>query len=415
MYKLRLLSVSGSDRATAYNMSSKIIRRGETLFAGWLNAPTKPGAPASIMLGVCDAASGALRSMMQLGEGIDNHCGPALMLDKNGRMHAIIGAHSGAFLYRWSDSPEDAAAWSAPESLGPADTYPSLAVDAEGTLHLAHRERMDRWQLWYRRKRPGQPWEAPKSLAISPTPGYNHFMQSLTVGPTGSLHLTFQFHYAASGRASDCAGRAAVHMQSDDRGDTWFNNGVRCDSLPLTIETMDPICHHPDGGVRVGNHVVDAENHPWVFASIPGVPGGVLWHRADSGWKAIEMASAFPNLNFERGRSTSMSRDAAGHFHLAVAADPEGKPTGWSNPSQELFHLTLDSAGTTISLEQITETDPSVSHWLPALEQWDWVRRDTSCADSPWLMYTRGLNAGGIGGNNRNALSTEVYMGKTRC
>ena len=34
------------------------------------------------------------------------------------------------------------------------------------------------------------------SIAISPTPGYNHYMQSLTVGPTGTLHLVFQFHFA---------------------------------------------------------------------------------------------------------------------------------------------------------------------------------------------------------------------------
>ena len=154
-----LLSESGSDRATGYNMSSKLIRRDDTLFVTWLDAPTELGQPAQAMLGVCEPQSGEMRSIIQLGEGVDNHCGAALALDSTGRLHAIVGAHSGDFLYRWSDTPSDAESWSASTPLGPSDTYPSLVVDAEGTLHLAHREAGERWQLWYRRKRAGQPWE----------------------------------------------------------------------------------------------------------------------------------------------------------------------------------------------------------------------------------------------------------------
>jgi hypothetical protein len=147
---------------------------------GWLDAPPASGQPAQIRLGICDATTGELQKTVQLGAGIDNHFGPALVLDGNRRLHTVIGAHHGPFLYRWSDDPSDEAAWIAPEPLGPAATYPSLAVDATGTLHLAHREKADRWQLWYRRKKPGQAWEAPRALAVSPTPGYNHFMKSLT-------------------------------------------------------------------------------------------------------------------------------------------------------------------------------------------------------------------------------------------
>ncbi len=80
-------------------------------------------------------------------------------------------------VYRWSDLPQDAAAWSEPEPLGPADTYPSLVVDAERALHLAHCKRGHRWQLWYRRRKPGQPWQAPLAPAISPTRGYDHFIE----------------------------------------------------------------------------------------------------------------------------------------------------------------------------------------------------------------------------------------------
>jgi hypothetical protein len=158
-------------------MSNKILRRGDDLLVTWLEAPVEAGAPSQAVLGVCEGTTGALRSTLQLGEGIDNHCGAALALDGEGRVHALVGAHHGPFLYRWSDRPADPAGWSEPDPLGPASsTYPSLAVDAAGTLHLAHRERGHRWQLWYRRKRPGRPWEAPLALAVSPTAGYNHYI-----------------------------------------------------------------------------------------------------------------------------------------------------------------------------------------------------------------------------------------------
>jgi hypothetical protein len=406
------LSASGSDRATGYNLSSKLVRQGETLYVGWLDAPPGPGQPARVMLGVCDVKTGELERAIQIGAGIDNHCGPALALDRSGRMHALIGAHHGPFLYRGSDDPSDGASWSEPETLGPADTYPSLAIDATGTLHLAHREKGDRWQLWYRRKRLGRAWEPPLALAQSPTPGYNHYMQSLTVGPEGDLHLTFQFHYSESGRAEDCEGRAACYLRSSDGGDTWLNEGALCASLPLTMDTVRAICRYPEGGLRVGNHIVDGRGRAWLFTSLPDAPSGMLWHRTDTGWGAIDLACALDGLNMVGGRATSLTRDDQDRLHLVLAASPDKRETKWYDPSLELFHLTMDSAGQTLSLEQVTNTDPRVAQWLPACEGWDWTRRDTCCQGSPWMAYTRGLNAGGIWGDNRNALTTEVYLQK---
>lgn len=413
-----LLSSAGSDRATGYDLSSKLIRRGDTLFVGWLDAPSAKGLPARIMLGVCDGASGEPRQRFPLGEGSDNHCGPALALDGDGRLHVVTGAHAGPFLYRWSDDPASETSWSEPEPLGPAHTYPSLVVDHEGTLHLAFRDHPgERRVLGYRRKQPGRAWEETRPIAISPTPGYSHFQHSLAVGPQGTLHLTFQFYYAESGRAVDCRGRAAVHMQSDDGGATWSNNGTRCASLPLTITTMDPIFHYPEGGAHrqdlvIGKIVVDADNHPWFYAALPGSPGGVLWHRHATGWEGIEMAPRFPGLNMTRDKASSLSRDAEGHLHLVVATDPNGQATDWYDPRHELFHLVLASDGSKIALTPVTETDPRAARWLPALEQWDWTRPAVSCAGGPWLMYTDGLNAGGLFGDNRNETRTSVYLGK---
>ena len=409
-----LISAQGSDRGTGYNMSGKLIRRDGKLFIGWLDAPPAKGTQARIMIGVCDEVSGEMHRAFQIGEGIDNHCGPAMALDGNGRLHALVGAHHGPFFYRWSDNPEDPNTWSEAEALGTLGTYPSLTVDQHGTLHLAHRESGDRWAMWYRRKKASQNWEPPRVIAVSPVAGYNHFMQSLTTGPDGTLHLVFQFHFAESGNAADCRGRAAVHTYSEDGGDTWFNEGTRFED-PLTMETMRAICHDPHGGdgqhsVRVGNHVVDANDQPWFFCSYPGYQSGVLWHRSDAGWEPVDLSPVLNGLNMEGGRATSLSRGHKGRLHFTFATHPHKKRCEWFSPELELFYAILDEKGALISLDQLTETDNAAANWLPALEQWDWTRPDQKFDDGHWIMHTRGLNAGGIGGDNQSALKTEIYL-----
>jgi hypothetical protein len=180
--------------------------------------------------------------------------------------------------------------------------------------------------------------------------------------------------------------------------------------LSLTIETAQPICRYPEGGLRIGNHVVDGNDRPWLFASLPDAPSGMLWWRIDAGWEALDLASALDGLNVRGGRATSLTKDAKGRMHLVLAANPDRLETTWYDPSLELFHMTMDADGNASPLEQITETDAAVAQWLPALEQWGWTRADTRCKDGIWMAYTRGLNAGGIWGDNRNALSTEVYL-----
>jgi len=270
--------------------------------------------------------------------------------------------------------------------------------------------------LLYRRKKTGQAWETPRMLAISPTAGYNHFMQSLAVGPTGDIHLVFQFHFAESGNAADCRGRAAVYVKSSDGGDTWENEGKRVDA-PIALDTMQAVCYAPDGGdgrhsVRVGNLVVDAHNQPWFFCSFVGHESGVIWRRKESGWQMIDLADRLDGLNMEGGRSTSLSRDGAGNVHFAFATDPTGKRCQWFAPCLEVFHLVLDAEGNRVSLTQVTEVDNEAANWLPALEQWDWPRPHQTYEEGHFLMYTRGLNAGGIGGDNKSALKTEIFLTK---
>ncbi len=398
------LSRHGSDRATAYITSNKIIRRGGQLCVGWLDAPPSPGTLATVQLGLCDARTGELERTIPLGRVYDNHCGPALAGDAHGRLHAILGAHHHPFLYRWSDTPEDPASWSDPLALGPFDTYPSLTVDAEGTLHLVHRKMETRWELWYRRKPVDKGWEPWTVLARSPKPGYIHFYQSLSIGPGGALHLLVLFHYTDTGISKDSRGRFVIHLTSEDGGHTWYHEGARC-VLPLEVGALRPILHTPQGGLSISNHVVDAQNRTWFFAITPD-RGGLLLRQEEAGWEEVALPDAFRSLNFSSSRETSLTRSEDGVVHLVTGTHVGSEPALWHDPRHELYHLALPEAGGPGHVQQLTDTDPSAANWLPALEGWNWA--GARPGDSPALAWTRGTT--GQRGNNVNAICTEVHL-----
>ncbi len=417
--KATLLSSVGSDRATGYAMSNKILRLGNRLLVGWLDGPAEPGGQERIQLGVCDADSGALDRVFCLGEGVDNHCGPALALDGANRVHAIVGAHSGNFLYRFSDDPTEPSSWSAPEPLGPFDTYPSLVVDAQDTLHLMSRESGPHpRKLIYRRKPRGVPWEDSTAMALSPRPGYTHFMHSLSSGPGGRLHLTLQYHYTLDSLSpTQAAGRCAAYLWSDDAGMTWRQEDGSIARLPLTFETTQGFSAAPEGGIRLSNLVVDSKDRPWVFLSTPCSAGGSLLRREESGWSQIPSAGGLDALDNRNGRETSLSRDAEGLIHCVIATTPKGAPSKWYDPRHELFHLVFDEEGHLRTFEQLTNRGRGCASWLtgdyapqsgattatnaprsgagtingaswlPSLEHWDWVRPNRHCG--LWMQFTQ--------------------------
>lgn len=400
------LSNTGSDRASAYITSNKIVRHNGLIYAGWLDAPGGPGQLAPIRLAIWEEETGKMVADHVLGKAYDNHCGPALAMESTGRLHVMIGAHHNPLLYRWSDDPLNLESWSEPVALGPFATYPSLVVDSQGTLHLLHRHMDERWQLWYRRKPRNAEWEQWVVLAQSPLPGYNHFYQSLVVGPDDSLHVLFQFCYSETGRSADAKSRSVVSLQSTDRGESWVHAGVRLES-PLVPENTTPILHYPEGGIRISNLVVDQKRQAWFFANFPEPPYAALYCHDGNGWAVRDVAELLASVSFEGGRESSLSLDRNGCLHLVTATMPKGKST-WYDSGHEIYRAVFSRERKLLSLQQISPQDPSSASWLPALEHWDWTRPDECCFPQPALLYTKGGTAGK--GNNTNTLCSRVML-----
>ena len=120
------LAADGCDRATAYHMSNKIIRRGDELLATWLDSRYR-----NVVASV-DQASGEVVSRSLVSQGFDNHCGAAMTLTPDDVVHVMSGSHHRGFVYRCSSNPADPSSWSLPEGVGCRATYPSLISDLDG-------------------------------------------------------------------------------------------------------------------------------------------------------------------------------------------------------------------------------------------------------------------------------------------
>ncbi|MBN1584653.1 MAG: hypothetical protein JXA89_28355 [Anaerolineae bacterium] len=60
----------------------------------------------------------------------------------------------------------------------------------------------------------------------------------------------------------------------------------------------------------------------------------------------------------------------------------------------------------------VEQVRSNAANRIPAVEHWDWTWPDVCGVDHLWTTCTHGRNAGGIGGDNRNAVQTEVVLGR---
>ncbi len=163
----------------------------------------------------------------------DVHNRPSITIDSQGYLHALTGTHSKTFYYARSLQPNTAAAgWTEAEPVadGLRQTYIGLVCDQNDMLHLVYRlwaNNQARSQpgyhaeLEYQRKKPGQPWEAPRALVISPLDDYSIFYHRLGIDRQGRLFLSYDNWSTYWFYRNDHRGSRRAMMMSSDGGDTW--------------------------------------------------------------------------------------------------------------------------------------------------------------------------------------------------
>jgi hypothetical protein len=217
---------------------SSVVSRGAKVHVAWAEA-TEPGADVPgvpTYVATYDRKAGALGKPALVGYGPppnDVHNSPSITIDSQGYLHVLAGTHGRPFQYARSLAPNDAhAGWTeaAPVGDGLRQTYIGLVCGPDDTLHLVFRL----WRfgtepfpvshhgtLAYQRKRPGQPWEAPRVVVVPPFSEYSVYYHRLTIDRLGRLFLSYDYWSTYWFYRTDHWGSRRSLLMSPDGGETW--------------------------------------------------------------------------------------------------------------------------------------------------------------------------------------------------
>jgi hypothetical protein len=163
----------------------------------------------------------------------DIHNTPSITMDSQGYLHVLVGTHGRPFPFTSSRQPNNAQpSWTKPVVMGEGlrQTYVGLVCGRDDTLHAVFRLWRDGEEpfpasyhatLAYQRKRPGQPWEAPRILLVPPFSEYSVYYHRLTIDQQGRLFLSCDYFSTYWHYRNDQRLRRRSLLTSADGGDTW--------------------------------------------------------------------------------------------------------------------------------------------------------------------------------------------------
>lgn len=367
MKEIITLSNHGCDRATAYRMSNKILRRPDGLYATWIDAQFR-----NIITRV-DPDTGEFEEIPPLVQGFDNHCGGALAETPDGNMHFMAGSHGQAFIHRYSSSPLDEGSWSLPRAIGIGATYPSMVCDQDGALHLVHRtsQLQGPWYACIVKRPLGDDWTWPYVLVEMPAPKYSFPLNSLTIGPDGVLHLLIEFYKTYRDDLVRAHTAAITHLSSSDGAQTWsHDDGREVDIAPVTLEDSHPVKYKAGGDVRPGNIIIMPDNQP-AFVIWDWHAGTIeLARREGPGrWQLSDLTETIQSSHpqFFPSDAPQLAVDKDGALVAICTIAPECQ---WGHPEAQLMILWMDPKTGTVTkqadIPKLTQGEPD---WMPSIEK----------------------------------------------
>jgi hypothetical protein len=407
-----LLSEQGCGRATGYAEANKIVTSGDHTHVAWLDSPPEGF---RVRVRTLDRRTGEWSSTHTVGEGYDNHGGPALTIDSEGFLHIVYYPHHHAMRYRRSKRPHDPSAWGEEVLVGDGLTYPTLVCGKDNTLYLTARRRFREkpWEVELWKRPPGAAWRRQGSILASRYPGYAHFQESLAWGPGHrTLHLCCRFHENSD---KEAYGRlqSVAYMVSHDLGQTWRRGDGRDLTLPVTVDNAGVLV---TGGaerqriVRAGSMAVDRKGRPHLLYSVEeGGRSTLTLARLDGGRRHKTNLSRFVpdkwsswNLMVAGGVAFN-ARDET--VVVATLQQPNLGDAGWGHPSDEIVALRSRDGGASFSFALVSPEDSEESHWLPNIERPTGHHR---VGDDVGVLYT----AGGPGPALKDLLSNKVFFAR---
>jgi hypothetical protein len=370
---VKRLSEHGSTRAARYATANKIVTLEGKTHVAWLDSISRT------MVATFDRGSGNWSKPVHVGDGEDNHGGPALTCDSRGFLHVVFGPHARTpFQHCRSARPNDSSAWVALPRLGVHPTYPSLVCDPEDTLHVIYRggrESGHPFKLIYQRRPSGGTWSEPVALARCPEEwkGYTHYHASLTISQSGMLHAAFNLYY--DGRA-----KLAGHLASADRGTTWRTADGSESTLPVGSESS-AFFLRSETPLKVVNTVCDRAGRPWI--AVGRAFGMTIHHFDGEAWREFDVSKRVPTRDQPSkthwGTLTIDSGDRL--FLIAIRGE---SMVGGVKGDVVLFHS--GDYGKRFEEVRLFAPDERLPHTGPSLERFT----GHHSIDAPWGLFSTG-------------------------
>jgi hypothetical protein len=387
------ISHTGSGRATAYSEANKIVTFGTKTHASWLDVG-KEGFRVHIR--TLDHVTNRWSETFTVGEGHDNHGGPALTVDSKGYLHVIYFAHNLPMRYRKSLRPNDASAWTDYVEVGAQVSYPTLVCGADDTLYLTCRSysKTEPWTCQLFTKPVDGPWDEGRALLRASEPGYAQFMDAMAWSADHkTLHLSCWFYGEKPG-----IGRTVGYLKSEDQGKTWTRRDGTPVTLPATADTVEVVAQADaaaEQGLRGSRFALAPDDTPFVlwsdYAPRPQ-QGWLSFPDATGAWQATNLNTFLPPAFADWGLLTpgGVTFDKGGKIFVAlclIRPKEPADPASRIHPAQDIAMFRSDDGGRTFTGEVPPATKDTRNRWLPNLEAPTGHNR---IKGAPSLIFTEG-------------------------
>lgn len=379
-----VLSTAGSNRGTAYGQNNIVSTR-ESIYVAWLDAK------AIARIAVYNKLGRKWSASVELSEGTDNHCVPALAMDRKGYLHVVQGAHHGAMKYRMSSGPYDITSWEPVEMFGSAATYPSLVAGTEDTLYCAYRSSATNpWRLRLQSKPKGRPWSESVDIAQAAATGYTQFGNILAMSNNGTIYMALRLCDTYPPMATVAMGI----VRSTNGGISWKSLDGDVLTLPVTAAATGFPIRNPSPNQGIGGVVLDSAGTPWFTAiQYTETPRTIiLWHHTGGGYETFDLGpslrAAMPNHDMV-GCSFTFDRDD--NFYALCSVLPSHAPSGtagwWGSDSLEVVLMTSIDGLRSFDVLPVSRPNASAANWLPSIER---PHSAAPIPDMPAMLYTHG-------------------------
>jgi len=296
-YDRTLVSTMGSNRATGYMTSNKILELDNGYLITYLESD---GATVEVILEHYDYDHNQL-SRVNIGKAENNHGGAAITIDREGYLHIVYGPHTTPMRHRRSTSPNQYVEFTDEIEFGEALTYPSILMNENNELIVAAREgtgsedtsgSIEIWKMSSDRV-----FTKISSPVVNREKGYAAFNPSIAIDSQNRIHLVALVHEGTDDEGYGLY-QALIYLVSNNGGYTWENSkGKRLESY-ADVEEIGPFY---EGGVRsnavIGSGVVAISSADSVLVNFSTqatdelASGFYIGELRDSNWEFIRVGN----------------------------------------------------------------------------------------------------------------------------